>query len=67
MSVCKMRAPRKTKANGSVTAVLPESAATTSKPPKIGSPSKQLAWARASLCINGDRFEFSGLTIASRL
>src|SRR5690348_2506897 len=55
------RAARKTQASWSVMAVLPVATATSSRPPKIGRPSMQLAWALASRCMKGDSPELSGM------
>lgn len=56
-----MRAKRKMYASESVMEVLPATTAMSIRPPKIGKPSMQLAWALARRCINGERLEFSGL------
>ena len=58
---CRMRAKRKRYASESVMEVLSATTAMSIRLPKIGKPSMQFAWARVRRCINGERFEFSGL------
>ena len=60
MTDCTPRAASSTSASGSVTAERPATTASSSSPPKIGKPSRQLAWARASRCMKGDSRELPG-------
>jgi len=56
-----IRAARKMYANGSVILALEVTRANNISPPNIGRPSIQFACVRAKRCINGDRFELSGV------